>query len=102
METLSSTSRFLIGTSSGAQGLHHHHCYLLPLVSEPNIRVHLDKLVALENKEANTEAEAIFDRWFYGYIIPINMRQTPLKHNKDKGVEFALGWLNTSKFEPDC
>jgi len=72
----------------------------LPVVSAPNMRVHLDlfgplraedapgkkfllcmtdaftkytELVPLDNKEANTVADAIFDKWLCRYGIPIDV-----------------------------
>ena len=80
----------------------------LPIVNEPNIRIHADlfgplrtsnrgkkyllcmtdactkyvELVALDNKEAATVAEAIFTRWICRYGVPIDIVT-------DKGREFC-------------
>ena len=80
----------------------------LPIVNEPNIRMHADlfgplrtsdkgkryllcmtdactkyvELVAIENKEASTVAEAIFSRWICRYGVPLDIVT-------DKGREFC-------------
>ena len=97
----------------------------LPIVNEPNIRMHADlfgplrvsdkgkryllcmtdactkyvELVALENKEASTVAEAIFNRWICRYGVPLDIVT-------DKGREFCaelteslLKKLGTSHFK---
>ena len=80
----------------------------LPQTTEPNQRIHADlfgplftsgrnkkyvlcmtdaftkyvELVALENKEAETVAEALFERWFCRYGIPLDIVT-------DRGKEFC-------------
>ena len=97
----------------------------LPIVSEPNVRVHADlfgplktsskgksyllcmtdactkyvELVAIDNKEASTVAEALFTRWICRYGVPLDIVT-------DKGREFCaelteslLKKLGTSHFK---